>query len=192
MALPLINKEEIYEELMLTSRAGADEIYTLVESALKSQLKLLMLSPNLYLKKIIAGWRRGYSCAAVADHLIADTWPYSTSVKLTDDQRAIRDELTEHMNKACGYGLRNWGDQYLYNPSLEEMNMDPLEVQVTINDTARERAKLYGSEPILFGDYNNNAGAVRSKEELEDLSEFRTAVVAALKTRYIQFFGDDA
>ena len=187
MTITFFKQDEFIAENNLMSVPQGEERLAACNAALFDYFDYLANNINNSIKSVIAGWRRGYSPEAVADYLFEKDFN-----AFADKDLGIKDTsmLLHSMYSKMGYDTSEtyWGVQYGYTPSLEERDTDPLDVQGAINVRAQGVGKTYGYETIYFGQYHNNAGAVRSKEELSEVSEFRADICKVLSNRQAQFF----
>lgn len=187
MTITFFKQDELIAENNLMSVPQGEERLAACNKALFDYFDYLASNINNSIKSVIAGWRRGYSATAVADYLFERNFSDLTNKDLGVKET---DLLLHSMYSKMGYDTSEtyWGVQYGYTPSLEERRVDPLDVQVEVNARAQDVAKRYAFETIAFGQYQNNTGAVRSKQEVDDVNVFRLAVCSALATRQAQFF----
>jgi len=187
MTIVFFKQDELINENNLMSVPQGEERLAACNQALFGYFDDLASNINNSIKAVIAGWRRGYSAEAVADHLFINSFN-----GFAGKDFGVKDAylLLQSMFTKMGYDTSEtyWGVQYGYTPSLEERARDPLDVQVGINVRAQDLAKDHGFETIVFGQYQNNTGSVRNKEEAISVDEFRKDVCSALTNRQGQFF----
>jgi len=182
-------KDEIVNELNVVSTQHYAAAYDACETAVFNRFDKVTENINLNIKCVIGAWRRGYSSAAAADYLFIrplDDYTISQEYNVnTEATKAILKAMCDKM----GYLESHWGVGYDYQPSLEEMHQDPLQVQSDINTRAVKFAKLTNSDQFpLFGTYTNNCGALRRDIELASIREFIANVKAMLLSRQSAFF----
>jgi len=187
MNIVFFKQDELINEKNLMSVAQGEECLAVCNQVLFNYFDQLAGNINNNIKVVITGWRRGYSAEAVADHLFINNF---NGFAGKDFGVKDTDSLLQSMFTKMGYDTSEtyWGVQYGYTPSLEERTRDPLDVQVTINVRAQDLAEDHGFETIVFGQYQNNTGSVRNKEEAISVDEFRHRVCTALAKRQAQFF----
>lgn len=187
MTLTFFKQDELIAENTLMSVPQGEERLKLANQAVYSYFDWLVDNLNNHIKVVIGGWRRGYTAKSVADYLV-----YEKYGRVSDASYDVKEvgSLTHSMFSKMGYGIETdtWGFQYGYKPSLEERSEDPLEMQVAINNRAKDIAKLTNSEYVPFGAYQNNTGSVRGEAEINAIKRFRMEVTSALKVRQDQFF----
>lgn len=186
MTITFFKQQELIDANNLMSVALGEEALKKVTEGWYSLFDKRIANINDSIKAIVAGWRRGYSPEAVADFIISER-RFSGSV-LGEGYSSLEDTLVDNIYALMGYDGDHWGGQYHYRPALEEVDRDPLEVQVEINTRAIAAGKAFGGETVYFGSYQNNTGTVKSEDELKKVVEFRLAVISVLRKRQAQFF----
>lgn len=186
MTITFFKQQELIDANNLMSTAGGENALARATVAWHNNFYNLVTNINNNIKSVIAGWRRGYTPEAVADWIVYGN-RYATNI-LGDDFESLESKLVDQMFALMGYASDNWGGQYNYVPALEEIDRDPLTVQLEINDRAKENGKLGPSETVYFGSYQNNTGTVKTPEEVNEMIKFRAAVVKVLSERQRQFF----
>lgn len=187
MTITFFKQDELIAENTLMSVPQGEERLRLANLAVYNYFDWLVDNINHHIKVIIGGWRRGYTADSVADYLAYEKYGHVANANY--DVKEVG-ALTHKMFSKMGYDIDTdtWGFQYGYKPSLEERAEDPLEVQVAINNRAKDIAKLTNSEYVPFGAYQNNTGSMRSEAEINTIKRFRMEVVSALKARQYKFF----
>lgn len=186
MTITFFKQQELIDEHNLMSVAFGEDRLATATKAVYSYYDSLIANINNNIKAIVGGWRRGYSPETVADHLFDIGF---TTMSIEDYGVKDTDLLIQAMYVKMGYSEnKTWAMEYNYTPSLEERLLDPLDVQLSINERARNAATIGSFETIYFGYYHNNTGAIQKEEEAAAVREFRTAVASALAKRQGQFF----
>lgn len=125
---------------------------------------------------MIAGWRHGYSAAAVARFILSAKVLAHNEIFVGCNQ--YQGWALDQLRTVMGLNSWGWGVGYHYCPSVDELSLPPAVVQADINRRLALIRKLSIKSALIqdafyiFNDPIPNASVVKHETEVEVITEF--------------------